>query len=120
MNRSAERHSHRVLPVSRAAWLKAAAVGVMVWGVTAASGCAAEVVAEPAYYPPPTFVAGTTPVYFEGRPAWYYNDRWYFRSGGGWGYYRSEPAYLRQQRAYGPPANAWVRGGAGHVVVRGR
>jgi hypothetical protein len=102
-------------------WLRAAALGVMVWGTTAASGCAAEVVAEPTYYPPPGFIATTAPVYYEGRPAYFYNDRWYFRSGGGWGYYRSEPHYLYNQRTvYGPAAHAYVRGGGARVVVHAR
>ncbi len=104
---------------SRSTWLKAAAIGVMVWGTTAATGCAAEVVAEPAYYPPPAYLAATTPVDFEGRPAYWYNDRWYFRSGPGWGYYRSEPRYLYNYRTvYGAPAHAYVRRGG--VVVRER
>ncbi len=96
-------------------WLKAAALGVMVWGTTAATGCAAEVTAEPAYYPPPAYVAGISPVYYGGRPAYYYNDRWYFRTGGGWGYYRNEPQYLYQQRTvYG--RGYYVRGGGRTVV----
>lgn len=102
-------------------WFKAAAVGVMVWGTTVASGCSAEIMAEPAYYPPPSFVATTSPVYFEGRPAYYYNDRWYFRSGGGWGYYRTEPGYLYRRRAvYGAPAHVVRPGGEvrGEVRVR--
>jgi hypothetical protein len=102
---------------STSTWLKAAALGVMVWGATAATGCSAEVTAEPAYYPPPGFVATANPVYYEGRPAYYYNSRWYFRSGGGWGYYRSEPGYLyRNRTVYGAPAHAYVRGGGGVVV----
>jgi len=83
---------------STSTWLKAAAFGVMVWGTTAASGCTAEVRAEPVYYPPPMFLSSTAPVYYQGRPAWFYNDHWYFRSGGGWSYYRSEPGYLYNQR----------------------
>jgi len=106
---------------STSTWLKAAALGVMVWGSVAVSGCAAEVRAEPAYYPPPGFLATASPVYYEGRPAFYYNERWYFRSGGGWGYYRSEPGYLYNHRTiYGAPAHAYVRGGGGRVVVHAR
>jgi hypothetical protein len=107
--------------ISNSTWLKAAALGVMVWGTTAAAGCAAEIDAEPAYYPPSGYIATASPVYYEGRPAYYYNDRWYFRHGAGWGYYRSEPAYLRQRRTvYGAPAHAYVRGGGGRVVVHER
>lgn len=95
------------------AWLKAAALGVMVWGTTVATGCEAEVLSEPAYYPPAGFIASATPVYYEGRPAFFYNDRWYFRNGAGaWGYYRNEPPYLyRQRTVYGAPAHAYFRGG---------
>ena len=94
--------------------LKAVALGVMVWGTTVASGCAAEVVAEPAYYPPPAFIATASPVYYEGRPVFFYNERWYFRTGNGWGYYRSEPAYLYKRRVvYAQPANVVVRGPGG-------
>jgi hypothetical protein len=108
--------------ISKSTWLKAAALSIMVWGATAATGCAAELDAEPAYYPPPAYIATASPVYYQGRPAYYYNSRWYFRgNGGGWGYYRSEPSYLYQQRTvYGAPAHAYVRGGGGRVVVRGR
>jgi len=102
-------------------WLKAAALGVMVWGTVAATGCSAEVMAEPADYPPPGFVATTNPVYYDGRPAYYYNSRWYFRNGGGWGYYRSEPGYLYNRRTvYGAPAHAYVRGGGARGVVHAR
>jgi hypothetical protein len=102
-------------------WVRAVAVGVMVWGTVAATGCGPEVIAEPAYYPPPAFIASTSPVYYQGRPSYYYNNRWYYRSGGGWGYYRNEPTYLYQRRVvYGPPAHQ-VRPGVearGEVRVR--
>lgn len=95
---------------SKCTWLQAAALSVTVLGAAAAStGCSTEVVAEPAFYPPPSFVATTAPVYFEGRPAYWYNGRWYFRSAGGWAYYRSEPDYLfRQRTIYGPPVHAYI------------
>ena len=93
-------------------WFQAAAFGIMVAGATATSGCAATIVAEPLYYPPPGFLATATPVYYEGRPAYYYNDHWYFQTSHGWSYYRSEPGFLYRQRVVvGPPA---------HVVVRAR
>jgi len=99
--------------------LKAAALAALLTGAMAVSGCAAEVVAEPVYYPPPAFLATASPVYYGGRPAYYYNSRWYFRSGGGWGYYRQEPGYLYQRRTvYGAPAHAYVRGGGRVEHVR--
>ncbi len=101
--------------------LKAAALAALVSGTMALAGCSAEVVAEPAYYPPPGYLATVTPVYYEGRPAYYYNDRWYFRSGAGWGYYRNEPAYLYHHRTVvGAPAHAYVRGGGARAVVHVR
>ena len=103
---------------STSRWVQAVALGMLVWGTTAATGCAAEIDADPAYYPPPAFVASAYPVYYEGRPAYWYNNRWYFRSGGGWGYYRNEPHYLYEHRGY-VPARGYVRGG-GRVVVHER
>jgi hypothetical protein len=84
--------------------LRFLAVGALVLGTGALTGCAAEV--EPAYYPdaayypPPAFVATAAPVYYEGRPVYWYGNRWYYRNGGGWGYYRREPAYLAGRRGY--------------------
>jgi hypothetical protein len=48
--------------------------------------------------PPPQYVASNAPVYYEGRPAYWYGNRWYYRDGGRWGYYRSEPRYLHEYR----------------------
>ena len=82
-----------------AMFCKAAIAGVSHLTAVAATGCGGEVaVAEPAYYPPAAYVASTAPVYYEGRPAYFYGDRWYYRDGGGWGYYRNEPEYLRGRR----------------------
>jgi hypothetical protein len=55
-----------------------------------------EVVVEP----PSAFIATAAPEYFEGRPVYYYNNYWYYRDHGRWGYYRSEPGYLRDRRAH--------------------
>jgi hypothetical protein len=52
----------------------------------------------PADYPPAAYVATASPVYYEGHPAYWYGNRWYYRNGGGWGYYRSEPRYLNEYR----------------------
>jgi hypothetical protein len=50
-------------------------------------------------YPPSWYIATTTPVYFEGRPAYWWGDRWYYRQGRSWRTYREEPGYLREHRA---------------------
>ena len=51
--------------------------------------------------PPAAYIATVQPEYFEGRPVYYYNNYWYYRDGyGRWGYYRYEPAFLRERRGY--------------------
>jgi hypothetical protein len=78
----------------------------------------AQVVAEVVVEPPAAFIATAAPEYYEGRPVYYYNNYWYYRDHGRWGYYRTEPGWLRDRRAhwggYGRPG--YVRGG---YVVRG-
>jgi len=44
---------------------------------------------------------------YEGRPVYLYRDRWYYRNGSRWSYYREEPPTLHRQRSYvrqAPPA----------------
>jgi hypothetical protein len=44
---------------------------------------------------------------YEGRRVYLWGDRWYYRSGNRWSYYRSEPETLRRYRATrqaAPPA----------------
>lgn len=48
-------------------------------------------------------------VVYDGTPVYWVDGRWYRRNGGGWVYYRQEPAYLSGRRpvtvappAYGP------------------
>jgi hypothetical protein len=50
--------------------------------------------AQEVVYPPPEYIATAEPVYYEGRPAYWWNNRWYYRNGPGWYYYHNEPAYL--------------------------
>jgi hypothetical protein len=55
--------------------------------------------------PPPTFVATVEPVYYNGQPAYWYRNHWYWRDGGGhWSYYRQEPGFLHDHRMHGEPA----------------
>ena len=64
--------------------------------------------------PPDEFIATATPVYFEGRPAYWWGGRWYYRDGRRWGAYRDEPGFLRDYRAHREPARAYYgRGGGG-------
>jgi hypothetical protein len=53
-------------------------------------------------YPPGAFIATASPVYFEGRAAYWYGNRWWYRDGGAWRFYGNEPAYLRSYRARVP------------------
>ena len=52
--------------------------------------------------PPAEWLATTTPVYFEGRAAYWYGGRWFYRDGNAWGYYRDEPGFLRDYRVRRP------------------
>lgn len=48
--------------------------------------------------PPAWFIATNRPVYYEGRPAYYYGNQWHYRQGRTWHTYRTEPRYLRDHR----------------------
>ncbi len=66
--------------------------------------------------PPPAFVATAVPVYYEGRPTYFYQGRWYYRDGRGWRHFRDEPAYLYNYRVRAPPPRVYYgppRGGPG-------
>ena len=54
-------------------------------------------------YPPDGYIATTAPVYFEGRPMYWYGNRWSYREGGRWYHYDREPPMLYQRRMQGPP-----------------
>jgi hypothetical protein len=93
----------------------------LLFGTAAAgvAGCAVE--AYPAGYatvddyPPDAYIATAEPVYYEGRPAYFWHNRWVYRDGGRWGGYAHEPPELAARRGrpmgrvnYG---RASVRGG---------
>jgi hypothetical protein len=51
--------------------------------------------------------------YYEGRPVYLYHDRWHYRNGNRWQYYRTEPVELRRHRGrvqQAPPARRDHRG----------
>jgi len=59
--------------------------------------------AEPAYVEAryvPDYVYSYPSVYYEGRPVYLIDGRWYFDRGGRWVYYRDEPDVLYRQRVY--------------------
>jgi hypothetical protein len=80
-------------------------------GVTMfASGCYGEVDADPAYYPPASYVVTAQPVYYEGHASYWYGGRWVYRDGASWNYYRTEPQYLGARRGYvGSPRRVYER-----------
>lgn len=47
---------------------------------------------------PAWFIATNRPVYYEGRPAYYYGNQWHYRQGRTWHTYRQEPRFLRDHR----------------------
>jgi hypothetical protein len=68
------------------------------------TSCYGEVDAEPAYYPPPSYVATSDPVFYDGHAVYWYGGHWAYRDGGGrWNYYRHEPAFLARHRAMAAP-----------------
>ena len=50
------------------------------------------------FFPPAEFIATSAPVYHEGRAAYWYRNRWYYREGRAWRYYHEEPPFLREHR----------------------
>lgn len=82
-------------------------IALALGSVLVIAGCGVEVGAEYPVgyydYPPDAFIATSEPVYWEGRPAYWYGDRWYYRDGGRWSYYQSEPRGLYEHRVQVAP-----------------
>jgi hypothetical protein len=66
--------------------------------VLALGATAAQAQVELRLFPPAPFIATTRPTYHEGRPNYYYGNRWHYREGREWRQYREEPQFLRDQR----------------------
>ena len=64
-------------------------------------------------YPPDSYIATATPIYYEGYPSYYWGGHWYRREGARWHYYHSEPAYLSGWR-YRYPRGRWGYWGGYH------
>jgi hypothetical protein len=61
---------------------------------------------------PPAVIVAQVPVYFEGRPVYWYQSRWYYRDPrGAWTYYRAEPPYLHTHRMQHPTRWHYYAGG---------
>lgn len=67
-----------------------------------ASGCVVHGHPEPVGYvevtSAPAGIETYPSTYYDGRPVYLYQDRWYYRDGGRWGYYRREPPELYEHR----------------------
>jgi hypothetical protein len=64
--------------------------------------------------PPAEYIATTNPIYFEGHPAYFYNDYWHYRDERGrWIYYRTEPRFLAERRAHHMPVRRYYE----HPIV---
>jgi hypothetical protein len=77
------------------ALLAASAVG-------STGGCALHAHPEPVGYvevtSAPAGIETYPSTYYDGRPVYLYQDRWYYRDGRRWGYYRQEPPVLYEHR----------------------
>ena len=83
-------------------------LGVLATGLVADQAQAQVVVT---FGPPVEFIATSTPVYYEGRPSYWYRNRWYYRHGNRWATYRSEPHRLREHRMRRAPVRyVYTRG----------
>jgi hypothetical protein len=50
-------------------------------------------------YPDNAYIATAEPVYYNGSAHYWYRDRWYYRNGRNWAWYRGgEPGYLHDYR----------------------
>jgi hypothetical protein len=77
--------------------IRAVVVAAGLLGVGGSGTASAQIV----IYPPAAYIATAQPIYFEGRPAYWYNNHWYYRDRGSWGYYHDEPPGLREHREHG-------------------
>jgi len=73
---------------------------LVVAAACALTGCYAEATtgADVEYAPPVANVEVYPHEYYDGRVVYLVNDRWYYREGPHWVYYRSEPPVLYQRR----------------------
>jgi hypothetical protein len=82
------------------------AVGGLLACALASSGCETTAREEPVTSavvevgPPFEHVRLAPLIVYEGRAVYWYNNHWFFREGGRWGYYRTEPFALRPHRYF--------------------
>jgi hypothetical protein len=84
--------------------IKALLVGVstafLSAGCYASAGTTTVAYAEATEAPVEIDVVSYPHTYYEGRAVYFYQDRWYYRDGPRWAYYREEPPTLYRQRGY--------------------
>jgi hypothetical protein len=84
--------------------IKALLVGVsaafLSAGCYASAGTTTVAYAETTESPIEIDVVSYPHTYYEGRAVYFYQDRWYYRDGPRWVYYREEPQILYRQRGY--------------------
>ena len=101
----------------RAAVKTLAAGALACTAVTVSAGlgaCYATVEPDVAVEPAPPNLETYPSVVYEGHPTYFYNNRWYYRNGGGaWVNYRTEPPELMRRRG------EVVNRAPGRVEVRG-
>jgi hypothetical protein len=71
--------------------------------LAALTGCYAEAgppYAETTITAAPVDIDTYPSVVYEGRPVYFYGDRWWYRDGGRWTYYHREPTELHRQREH--------------------
>jgi hypothetical protein len=79
-------------------------------GVATVAGAPRDAQAQIVVAPPPPpagYIATYQPEYYEGRPVYLYNGRWFYRDVHGWNYYRTEPWYLHGRRAHWAERGRW-------------
>ncbi len=92
----------KLLPILSKALVLSLPIATAV-GLGAAGDAQAQVVYVAPPAPPAAYIAVNPPIFYEGRPVYWYGSNWYYRDGrGNWNYYRHEPAYLHDHRTHAP------------------
>jgi hypothetical protein len=91
----------------RRRWLASSLLSAFHAALLLGAGCSAHATPGPAYAEA-TYVPSHIYLYphrvYDDRIVYFVNDRWYYRDGRHWMYYRTEPQALRSVRPYEQPA----------------
>ena len=83
--------------------LRLGSSGAVAFVLVVGSGCHAYVEPDVGYATvtsAPVDIETYPSVSYEGRPVYFYGDRWWYRDGRRWTYYRDEPVQLHRERAH--------------------